>query len=326
MTEENLHNERESRRFLLGKMSEAERFAFEENFIADEDSFELTRVVEDELIESFVRGTLSADEREKFERHFLSTEARRRRVAFARTMLDKLVANKEKITVASKIEIAEASSVWNSIKNFFKFPQIALAVSALLLMIFGGLIWLINPNQPEIVRSVTPTPTIEIFQPNQNSTANQIVQVDSNANIAETNSVNKNNLPNANRELTNKNQNSNLPKQNPINVTPFIALFAGTVRSEGKMSELNLPKNASGANLQLNLESQDYKIYRVEIVDPDGNLIVRNNNLKVRNLRINLFVPAAKLPKGEYIIKLSALNPNEENESVADYSFRVNRK
>ena len=118
----------------------------------------------------------------------------------------------------------------------------------------------------------------------------------------------------------------NTPKQDSIGVAPVLALFAGTVRAEGKMSELNLPKNAPGANLQLNLESQDYKIYRVEIADPDGNLILQNNNLKAKNSKINLFVPAQKLQKGDYIVKLSALNPQNENESVADYSFRVNRK
>jgi hypothetical protein len=53
---------------------------------------------------------------------------------------------------------------------------------------------------------------------------------------------------------------------------------------------------------------------------------LQNNNLKAKNSKINLFVPAQKLQKGDYIVKLSALNPQNENESVADYSFRVNRK
>ncbi len=92
------------------------------------------------------------------------------------------------------------------------------------------------------------------------------------------------------------------------------------------MPELNLPKNASGANLQLNLESTDYKIYSVEIVNPDGNPIFKNTKLKVRNSKINFFVPAGKLSVGDYIVKLSALNPQGENESVADYAFRVNHK
>jgi hypothetical protein len=107
---------------------------------------------------------------------------------------------------------------------------------------------------------------------------------------------------------------------------PVLALFAGGVRAEGKMPALNLPETATGANLQLNLESQDYKNYQVEIVDPDGNLIFRNNKLGAKNKKLNLFVPAPKLSAGEYLVKLSALNSQNETESVADYPFRVNRK
>lgn len=106
----------------------------------------------------------------------------------------------------------------------------------------------------------------------------------------------------------------------------MLALFAGDVRGEGKMPELKLPKNAPGANLQLNLESQEYKIYQIEIVNPDGNSIFKNNKLKARNSKINFFVSTGKLPTGDYIVKLSALNPKGETESVADYPFRVNRK
>ena len=84
------HNETEIRRFLLGEMSETERSAFEERFVADEDLFEQISVAEDELIESYVRGTLSPAEKTTFEREFLSTEPRRRRVAFTRAMLDKI--------------------------------------------------------------------------------------------------------------------------------------------------------------------------------------------------------------------------------------------
>lgn len=328
MAVENLHNETEIRRFLLGEMSEDERTAFEERFVADEDLFEQMRVVEDELIESYIRGTLSAVEKDKFERSFLAAEPRRRRVAFARTMLDKFAA--QAAVASKKIETAAVQnpSVWDSITNFFKTPKLAFgAAFALLALTFGGWFLLRNPNNTEIVRQIMPTPTIETIEPsqNQNSPTSKNDAVNSNTNTAQKN-VDKNTSSNANRELPNKNQNSNTPKQNSIGISPVLALFAGTVRAEGKMPELNLPKNALGANLELNLESQAYKIYRVEIADPDGNLILKNNNLRAKNSKINLFVPAQKLRRGDYIIKLSALNQQNENESVADYTFRVNRK
>jgi hypothetical protein len=330
VAQENIHNVAEIRRFLLGEMPETERIAFEKRFIADESLFDQISVAEDELIESFVRGTLSPAEKTTFEREFLSTEPRRRRVAFLCAMLDKIKKENE-IAAVKKTESASAahSSVWASLANLFKTPKLAFgAAFAVLILIFGGWFLLRNSRQPEIVRQITPTPTAEIIDPiqNRNSTANQNNQLNPNANAAESFPDKKDDLPNANRPALNSNQNADKPKQNVAQSAPILALFAGTVRGEGKMPALNLPKNVAGANLQLNLESQDYKVYSIEIVNPDGGRIFKVNKLKARSSKINFFIPAAKLSSGDYIVKLSALNSNNKIESIADYSFRVNRK
>ncbi|MGI8786343.1 MAG: hypothetical protein ACR2HG_01095 [Pyrinomonadaceae bacterium] len=331
MVLENTYDETEIRRFLLGEMPEDERSAFEARFVADESLFEQISASEDELIESYVRGTLSPDEKQNFEREFLSTELRRRRVAFARTMLDKINVKNE-IAAAKKTETAVLhQSVWDSIGNFFKTPKLAFgAAFAILILAFG--FWLLvlksSKNDVEIAKQITPTPTAEIIEPNpnQNALINQNNSNNPNTNTVENIPENRNDLPNTNRATPKKNRNPDIQKQNSKPITPILALFAGSVCSEGKMSELNLPKNAAGANLQLNLESQDYKIYQVEIVNPDGNSIFKNGKLKARNSKINFFIPAQKLPIGDYIVKLSALNLKGETESVADYSFRVSRK
>ncbi|MGC2237178.1 MAG: hypothetical protein WA584_13515 [Pyrinomonadaceae bacterium] len=321
MVQDQIKTEADVRRFLLGEMSEDERSAFEAKFVENEDLFEQIRVVEDELIESYVRGTLELSGRERFEKIFLTTKSRRLRVAFTREMLGKLSEYKETDAV-KKIETAAANpSAWNSIANFFKTPKLAFgAAFALLVLIFGGWLLTRNPNRNEIVRQITPSPT------NQNSPANQSDLENSNTNIAEKIPENKNVSPNANKESQNKNQNTNAPKPESNGAAPILALFAGGVRAGGKTAELNLPENARGANLQVNLESQDYKIYMVEIVDADGNPILKSNNLKAKNSKLFLFIPAAKLRRGDYMVKLSALNAQNETESVADYTFRVNRK
>jgi hypothetical protein len=323
--------ERDVRRFLLGEMSEDERAAFEEMFVADEDLFERVRAGEDELIESYLRGTLRPGEKEIFERSFLTTERRRNRVEFTRAMLDKL-AGQRKVAALKKPSAAREEagpSVWNSIANFFKAPAVAFGTAlALLILIFGGWFLWRNPHRAELARQITPTPVSPTTQPsaNENLRASENAPATSNANDAGEIGVNKNALPeNRNRE-TNKNQNLNERKQTTNGRASVLALFAGGVRGEGKTSELNLPQDAPGATLQLHLEQQDYKIYRVEIVDPDGNRIFRKNNLRATHSKINLFVPANKLARGDYRIKLSALNSQNEGESVADYTLRVNRK
>ncbi|HEY0429805.1 MAG TPA: hypothetical protein VGC76_18625 [Pyrinomonadaceae bacterium] len=327
MVQENLHNETEIRRFLLGEMPADARTAFEERFVADESLFEQISVTEDELIEAYVRGTLSPAEKTNFEREFLSTETRRRRVRFARAMLDKLAVVNE-IAAAKKTETATTNpSFLDKLTAFFKFPQIALgAALALLILIFGGWLLLRNPNRQEIAGLTTPTPSNKIIESNQNqnSPSNENRTVHSNINAGQNVSSNKNDLPNVNQPAPSPT--SDREKEKSAAPAPILALFAGGTRASGKMSELNLPKNAAGARLELNLESLDYKNYSIEIVNPDGDLIFKNSRLKARNSKINFFVPAQKLQTGDYIVKLSALNPQAETESVADYAFRVNRK
>ena len=334
MTENEITAEAEIRRFLLGGMSEDERSAFEQQFVADDAFFDQVRVTEDELIESYVRETLSAAERKQFEQSFLTTERRRQRIAFTRTMLKNFTEQKQ-IVAAKKTETAAvaAPSVWDSIAGFFKTPSLAFgAALAILLAAFGGWFLLTNSNRNELARQNTPTPaaTAEPTQPNSNQpTPTPTENRPANSNLKTTPVIETNaNNSGQKRETPNVNANA-LPdtqREKPATVNPVLALFAGTVRSEGKTKELNLPKNAGNVLLQLNLESQDYKIYQAEIVSADGEVLAKSERLTPKKSKINFSVPAAKLARGDYIVKLSALNQKNENESVADYTFRVNRK
>lgn len=315
--------EADARRFFLGEMSEDERGAFEAAFVADEGLFEQARAVEDELVEAYVRGTLAPVEREKFERCFLTSARRRGRVEFTRAMLGRLAGQSgETATKATAVTMAARPSVWDSIVGLFRTPQLAYgAAFALLALIVGGWLLLRSPNRPELARQATPTPTAqptrnEHSQSNEN--ANSHVESPSNTNASPTP---KPGTPDANQNQ----QPPKTPKRLEDVSTPVLALFAGGVRGGGKIPELNLPPSASGARLQLHLESQDYQTYRAEVVDPDGKRVFRSRGLKARNSVINLYVPARSLARGDYLIKLSGLNPQNEMESVADYALRVNR-
>lgn len=331
--QDELKIEAEARRFLLGEMSEDDRGAFEERFVADEELFERMCVVEDELIESYVGGTMNAAEKEKFERAFLTTSRRRERVEFTRAMFDKLAEQKE-FAAAKNVETVKTNpSIWDLITGFFKFPSFAFgAALGILLFVFGGWFLLKNSkNNQEFARQNTPTATVESNQSNsnQNVQSNQSnIAVSSNLNALPKVETNKN-IPAQKKEMPYKKLpalKEEKPKEERAAVSPVFALFAGTVRSSGKTQELNLPESAGNILLQLNLESRDYKIYTAQIVDADGAVIAGSKNLTADGSKIKFFVSARKLARGDYIVKLSALNPQNETESVADYPFRVNRK
>ena len=331
MTRDEFKREAEVRRFFLGEMSEDERGAFEETFIADEELFEQMRVAEEELIEAYVRGTLAPSERGKFERGFLTTARRRARVEFTRSMLDRMAGQKAEVVAAKKADgVAAAAnpSAWHSIANFFQTPALAFGTAlALFVLVIGAWLLLRNPNRPEVVRSAIPAPTVQRAQPgaDDKSSSGENVPAQSNANAQREVAGDNSSPPTANIDTPNREQNP-APRKPAQGVVPVLALAAGTVRGGGATPVLNLPPGAPGARLRLRLESQDHQIYQAELVTPEGARVFRSGNLRARNATVSLFIPAGKLGPGDYLVKLSALNRQNEPESVDDYALRVTRK
>lgn len=311
MLNEKFTNETAYRRFLLGEMTEEEREKFESEFLADADIFDEICVAEDELVESYIRGTIDFETKRKFESHYLKSANGVKKLAFTRSMLENLQ------TV--KVEKEENSSVWKSLIAFFRMQKLAFGAGfALLLITFTSWFLLKKPNENEIVKNATPTPTVKTetnlnAQTSQNS-AVEIPVNNSNKEVVNTNSESK---PTSKPTAT--------PKVETIAANPVLALFAGTVRSNGKTNSVTIPKDAKGLSLQLNLESRDYKIYRAEIVDQDGNPIFKSGKISARRLKLNTFIPAARLQKGDYMVKVYGINEENEEESAADFQFRVNR-
>lgn len=346
----NFKDEKLIKRFLFAEMSETERFEFEERFITDADLFEEIKVVEDELIEKYVRGWMDTAEGSKFEQHFLTTNKRLERVEFTRRMIGKIEKHEEIVEVPLKKneeESLENDSVRDRFAALFLTPKVAMAgVLTLLVAVLGT--WVLYQNfgggNAEIVdndngQTVTPMPDYTQKLPTDDNKNKQNNEAEETIKTPENDEVN----------LEPKNTNTkveNTPKQTltpekpkeeikktpvpaktpPIQRTPpspILALFSGTTRSGGKNSVLTLPKGAKAATLQLNLESVDYKEFQAQLTDANGNVIFQRGKLKASKTRVNLSVPAKSLKRGDYIIKLFGKNDAGENESVADFQFRV---
>src|SRR5580765_5089863 len=74
------------RRYVLGTLTEPECDAIEREYFAQEDALDRVTAAEDDLIDDYLSSGLSREEREQFERHYLSTPCHRRRVAVARAI------------------------------------------------------------------------------------------------------------------------------------------------------------------------------------------------------------------------------------------------
>lgn len=297
----------DARRFLLGAMTDEERAVFESKFFGDNEIFDHVRAVEDDLIEQYVRGTMSANDRRLFAASYLVSAANRKRVDLTRTML-------KAVSGRSVSEKVDSVSIWESLTAFVVGNRLAFG-SALAILAIVALSWLAltRSTKTEIARVETPD--------TEARTTPSVVETP-----LPPPSVGNNEIALGRNQPTPLTRNDNKPPNPPKVSTPVLALFAGSVRGGGNLAQLDLPRAANSARLQLNLESRDYDRYTAEVVDPDGRVVTRSPNIRASGKRVEFLVPAAKLANGEYTVRLSGTNKEKMAESVADFPFRVIRK
>ena len=73
--------------YLVGSLDDGETERFDELSIADESFATRLRAVEDDLVDAYVKGELSADVRDRFESRYLSTQVGRDKIRFAQALL-----------------------------------------------------------------------------------------------------------------------------------------------------------------------------------------------------------------------------------------------
>lgn len=310
-------DEQKFERFFFGKMAEEERFEFEKDFAANPELLEELRAFEADLIEKYVRGWMNPTEKIEFETNFLNTEKRRQKVEFSRLLIEEVRPETDFPTTVNE-------SFWTKFGDCFLTPKIAFASAfSIAILVFGSWLSLRNfeTETNEIVKNDS-----NVNVENANLNINSIT-ANTNVNPIPINSNISNNLtksPTPTNQKTPEPTKTPTPKTPKIASNPVLALFAGTLRNDGKINELKLPQNSRGAAFQLNLKTVDYKIFQAEITDGNGKIIFKSGNLTPRKSTLNLFVPAKNLSKGDYRINLYGKNSTGENESAADFQFRVN--
>ena len=125
-------------RYLLGQLSETEEVQVEDRAFADADYLRALEAAETDLIDAWVRDELSQTERRAFERRFLTSPDRRKKVEFARALA---VVRSES---ARPERPAPLPAVVSMIRGWS--PALRLAAAFALLICVAGPSWLIVRN------------------------------------------------------------------------------------------------------------------------------------------------------------------------------------
>jgi hypothetical protein len=292
--DQNLDKDRVVIRYLLGDLSDEEQAGLEEKYFGDDEFFEQVLVVEDELIDGYVRGELSAHERELFEKRFSLSEKHHQRLAFAR-LLNK---SQTPATAAetNRTPVPEPISWWRSAFALLRAqnPILQFAPLALLLLIALALFSIVRWRQQS-------GPSQSLAQQQENREQ-----------------------PPANMR----------PHHNSQGRPPAtLLLVPGSVRSVGAANTLSIPTDAEQATVQVILEEDAYKLYRAEIKRVEGHAVPLLKDGEVESQAtdsgervIVLKIPAQLLTAGDYQLRLGGIIAGQKTETIADYNFRVVRK
>jgi hypothetical protein len=132
-TERKSGAEGEIREYLLGSLSETRKEALEEQYLTDARSLERIEMVEDELIDDYLEGRLTPDERLKFQQVFLTIDTRNEKLRLARAL---------------RKRVAGKTGILDRISERFHVPvqaivRVGLVAIPVLLLLSCGLGWLL---------------------------------------------------------------------------------------------------------------------------------------------------------------------------------------
>jgi hypothetical protein len=122
----------ELRLWLLGLLPEQESRSMEERLITDSELYEEVFIVEEELIDDYIAGRLSADERSAFESYFMNSPERQEQFRIANAL---------------RVYIGDAKETESpvAVKSRWPFASMALAAAAVVIV---ALVWLAVTLQP----------------------------------------------------------------------------------------------------------------------------------------------------------------------------------
>lgn len=289
------------RRYLLGTSPPGERAEVERAYLSDQDQFEELNEAENDLIDAYVRGRLSAADRKEFEKHYLSSQQRRKRLQFAAALVE----------VSRELRQSEGAaepSFWNRLGSSLREPvlrwqwSLAAAAVAAILVIAGlqeakerrlQLATLHQPATRPTGETQTPTPAQREAHKTGESSGPEIAQ------------LNRHELD----EFT-------------------VQLSAGISRSAGsKLKTFAIPQ-APWIVFRLILDEDEHATYAAALETAEGKQIKTFGGLKSQvgggNAIVVLRVPSNLVQAGDYVITLRTVGTTSESqEDIDTYIFRI---
>jgi anti-sigma factor RsiW len=298
-------NDKQIMAYFLEELPEEESAQIEERCFNDEEYAEQVFAVENELVDDYLCGKLTAENRARFEQRYLTTPGRREGLAIA-----DLMQRYFRETTSSLGNGSSQPARWLRSGRIHIWKQLPGAVrwvgaTGLIIAFSAGLWWffIVRPNrsvstvpqpQPPLAASVNPSPAQPLVLPT--------LAVDANSAVGSSPSL-----------------------------ATFILSPGATRNSASKGNLLTVPANTERIQLVLLIETNRFAGYSGRLQNIEDGPAYTLPNLKARRnqrdeIEVVFVVSAQLLKSGDYILALSGVKDKNVEETVANYSFRIARK
>jgi hypothetical protein len=287
-------------RYLLDDLSEGEQERVEDRYAADKAFFAKLLVAEDELIDSYVLGDISHDNRSKFEQVYLTNPHRRKKVESNKVILE-LVENTLLVPPFYQRFIG-------SLRRTFSSRRMNLAYSLaglLLVATFGSLIWRSFAEkrrlQNELEQVKAGWNRKEEQYKQQLATLNQ-PKIDSQSSPASRDKP---------EPLKEDKKRESLTGPRPSTIATFALQGSGLIRNANgtALKSLVIQRGVALLKLKVDLVANDYSDYRVSLQRVEGQdvwsgtIAADRTGLSSKKLVIDL--PVSLLKHRDYILKVT---------------------
>ncbi|MEK6278946.1 MAG: hypothetical protein AABN95_01185 [Acidobacteriota bacterium] len=315
-------------RYLLGDLSEQENVGIEDSYFADDNSFQDLEIVEDELVDAYVRDELTGAQRQQFEKLLQSSARLAGRVHFARILVNRVASMSLATGTAAVVSAVVAErpvtvTWWQKIFAPQAGRKFAFAGSTVVVLMVAALLfaWMRlreSSQRLERERAVLQqqSETLNAQSNEQTSRINQLA--------ADLERERK--LRAEDQKLIESLRNDSANQTaSPSRVIAFLSLTPQLTRdSSGTGRTVTLRPGQSDVRLLLSLPKDEYKSYGATIRNQDAKVITHRDGLRRTRSgkQIAFQFSTAGISSGDYVVSVSGKTPSG-SEPITDYAFRL---
>jgi hypothetical protein len=293
-------------RHLLGLATEQEKTALEETLFKDSKAFEEIAAIEDDLIDDYLSGALTGNERSSFEAAYFATAERRARVDFARTLRQRLAGT----GVRPPLRLPRP-------RAFRTFP-ILLAAAAVL---FAILAFVFGMDAARAHRQANK------LLAERNAAAQRELELSRRVGEAQAQAEQLGRQVAEERSETERlsREVEELQASSSAKIAS-LTLIAGLVRGSGNLPAVRVAPDTVSLRLTAPMQVS-YASYGASVQTPEGKTLWRGpaRPSAARGQSIVVTLPAKDIPSGDYILSVTGVTAAGREESAADFSFRVKK-